>query len=81
MILNHPPKVKIENILLPLKISNNNKHLNVYTIFYVNVHASPHTKSGKVNIMSVQYHISRSAYTIITGLDIVKTLMSQGFLQ
>ena len=72
MILNHPPKVKIEKNPPPLPISNNHKHQIFAQIVYVNGHDLLHKKSGKVKSLYVQYFISRSASTIITDLDIVK---------
>ena len=53
MIRTQHLKLNIENIPLLLLISNNTKHLNFYTNFYVNVYALLHTKSGRVNFLPV----------------------------
>ena len=73
MIRNQPPKVNIEKFLPPLPISNNHKHINFNTVFLnFNEHTFLQTKPGKVNLLSVQYFISRSAYKIINGIYILK---------
>jgi hypothetical protein len=70
----HPPQAKITKIPLPLPISENHKHLQLYIdFFFINGIPFLHTKSGKVNFITAQTVTSRSQRQIINNLEAVKT--------
>ena len=64
--------VKSKSLPLPSCVFEHHMEIHLYIdIFYVNGMPFFHTKSGKLNFLSVQYLSSRRLTEIINGLDIV----------
>lgn len=63
---------KSSRLPLPSCVLEHHMHVHLYIdIFYVNGMAFFHTKSGKLNFVSVQYIKNRKLQEIISGLDVI----------
>ena len=69
MIRKTPPTQKIEKVPLPPPLLKNHKDVVLLIdIFYVNGHAFLHTKSEKINFLTVEYLPTKNAATIIGSI-------------